>query len=203
MEAIQYSGWSDASYVHVLPPGSASANVSVTATVVQQLDGIAYNIEVTTTTSRRGLPERVPLATHEDVRIYTWNCRGIPRVTFRPNLFTLRTMTHSNVVVLTETCACERNARQLLCQAHGLNYFHTNTLGFAGRESILWDTSKVFLYGFHTDAYHVSFIVKELSIHQLLLALLTEWPLLICSHLCTGSCLTSQQEAHANQVLHD
>jgi len=121
METVQYGGWTDASYVHVLPPGSAGAKVNVTAMVVEQLDGVAYNVQLTTTTSTRGLPQGVPLATHEEVRICTWNCRGIPRATFRPNLYTLRTMTHSNVVVLTEIRASELNVRHLLCQAHGLN----------------------------------------------------------------------------------
>ena len=103
-----------------------------------------------TITSWRGLPERVPFATHEDVRIYTWNCIGIPRAIFRLNLFTLRTITNFNVIVLIKTSACQGNARQLLNQAHRMNYSYTNTLGFVGGVSVLGDTFNISLYGFHT-----------------------------------------------------
>ena len=35
MQTVQYGGWNDATYVHVLPPGSAAAKVSVTGRIVQ------------------------------------------------------------------------------------------------------------------------------------------------------------------------
>ena len=106
--------------------------MSISATIVEQLDGVTYNVNLKTTTSRRGLPERLAMATYEDVRITTWICRGIPQATFRPNLFTLISMTQSTVVVPTETRTSGRNAREILSEAHGLNYFYTPTLGFVG-----------------------------------------------------------------------
>ena len=69
-------------------------------------------------------------------------------------------MNDSVVVVLTETHSCVTNKRDILNQAHELNYYHTDTVGFIGAMAVVWDTSKVFLYGFCTDANHVSFLVK-------------------------------------------
>jgi len=43
-----------------------------------------------------------------------------------------------------------------------LNYCYTDTSGFIGGMAVLWDTSKVFLYGFRTDANHLAFRVKVL-----------------------------------------
>jgi len=100
-------------------------------------------------------------------------------------------MTNSNVIILTKKHACQRNALQVLRHAHGLNYLYTDPLGFMGGVSVLWDTSKVFLYGFHTDANHVSFLEKVMTMHRLLLALLNECPLLIPSwyHMWRGPSL--------------
>lgn len=106
------------------------------------------------------VPPEVPIASTQDVRICTWNCKGIPSASFRMNLYTLRTMAASAVIDLTETRASQRNAHQLFGQVHGLNYFYTKTLGFVGGVFLLWDMSKVFQYGFNTEPYHVSFIAK-------------------------------------------
>jgi len=165
--AIHYGGWTDDTYIHVVPPGCAGVKVNVMAGVVEELDGVTYDVQFTPITCVRGLPQGVRFATSDDVRIYTWNCRGIPRATFRPNLFTLTTMTNSSVVVLTETRACDRNAQQVLRHARGMNYLYTETLGFEGGVSILWYMSKVFLYGFHIDAKHVLFVVKVMTLRLL------------------------------------
>ncbi|KAJ8432346.1 hypothetical protein Cgig2_021116 [Carnegiea gigantea] len=101
LQAIEYSGWT--TYLHVLPVGRAAAKVDVTLRTVQWLDGVIYNIELQSTESRRGVPQGIPLATTTDVQICRWNYRAIPKATFRPNLFTMRTTTDSPVVILTKT----------------------------------------------------------------------------------------------------
>jgi len=72
--------------------------------------------------SRCGVPGGVPHVSRDDVCICTWNCRGLPRASFRANLFTLWTMTQSMVIVLADTRTCQSNAREVLDQAHGLSY---------------------------------------------------------------------------------
>ena len=161
-EALHYGGWTEKTYLHVIPAGDDSGTVSILSRTVQQLDGLTCAVYMGRSNCTQGLPAGVPRTAFEEVRIATWNCRGIPRATFRPNLYTLRSTTESAVVVLTETRACGTNAREILNQAHGLNYCYTDTSGFIGGMAVLWDTSKVFLYGFRTDANHVAFRVKVL-----------------------------------------
>jgi len=163
IEAVEYGGWTDRTYVHVIPPGDASARVSIHCTPLDSLDGVTYNVAMTSMTSMRGLPQGVPITTAEDVLITTWNCRGISRATFRPNLYTLSLMNDSAVVMLTDTRSCGTNGGDILNQAHGLNYGYTDTLGFIGGMAVLWDTSKVFLYGLRTHPTHVSFLMKVRS----------------------------------------
>ena len=158
---VEYGGWTNSTYLHVIPPGDASAKVSIRCTPLDSLDGVTYNVAMTSTTSMRRLPQGVPITVAEDVRITTWNCRGIPRATFRPNL--LRSMNDSAVVVLIDTRSCGTNGGDILNQAHGLNYGYTDTLGFVGGMAVLWDTSKVFLYGLRTHPTHVSFPMKVRS----------------------------------------
>jgi len=106
-------------------------------------------MQVKSTGSRRGVLDGVLQVSRDNVRMRTWNCKGLPRASFHPNLYTLWTMTNLAVMVLTETRTCQRNARELLNQAHGLNYLYKDSLGFVGRVFVLWDNNKVFLYGFH------------------------------------------------------
>ena len=105
MTIVQYGGWTDDTYLHVIPREREGAKVDITLRTLQQLDGVVYNMEARTTASRRGVPLGVPVARSQDVRICTWNCRGIPRASFRLNLYTLRIMAGSVVVVVTETYA--------------------------------------------------------------------------------------------------
>jgi len=58
---------------------------------------------------------------------------------------------------------CTSNARELLNQEHGLNYVYTDSLGFVEGVSVLWDNNKVFMYSFHSEPYHVNFIVKAIT----------------------------------------
>ena len=163
VEAYGYGGWTDSTYVHVIPPGDATAKVSIRCTPIDSLEGVTYNVAMTSITSMRGLPEGVPRTTRQDVRMTTWNCRGIPRATLRPNLYTLRSNNDVAVVVLTDTRSCGTNAREILNQAHGLNYRHTDTFGFVGGMAVLWDNLKVRLYSVMTHATHVSFRMKVRS----------------------------------------
>ena len=93
--AIQYSGRTDDTYLHVLPWGRLGAKVDITLRTLQELHGIIYHIKVQTTESKRGLPKGIPVASTKDVCICMWNCRGIPRASFWPDLYTLRRMTES------------------------------------------------------------------------------------------------------------
>ena len=81
-EAVEYGGWTGETYLHIIPPGDDSGTL-------QQLDDLTYNVHIATLKSTRGLPVGVPTTTYEEVRVATWNCSGIPRATFRPNLYTL------------------------------------------------------------------------------------------------------------------
>ncbi|KAJ8422409.1 hypothetical protein Cgig2_013229 [Carnegiea gigantea] len=75
LQAIQYGGWTDHTYRHVLPVGRAAAKVDVTLRTIQQLDRVLCNIELQTAECRRGVPQGFPLTTTTDVQICTWNCR--------------------------------------------------------------------------------------------------------------------------------
>jgi len=94
----------------------------------------------------------------------------------------VRTMTQSAVVVLTDTRTCQRNARELLDQAHRLNYLYTRSLGFVGGVSVLWYNNKVFLCGFHNEPYDINFIVKVTPCTYNLDHLIVS-----CPHQCDGN----------------
>ena len=59
----------------------------------------------TTSMSCEGMPVGVPRVTTEDVIVVVWNYRGIARASFRLNLFTICSVTNSQVIVLTDTRA--------------------------------------------------------------------------------------------------
>jgi len=67
----------------------------------------------------------MPCVTIEDVRVFIWNCRGIARASFRPNLFTIQKVTGADIVVLTDTRAAGKNAWSLLNNATTMEYFYT------------------------------------------------------------------------------
>jgi len=69
-------------------------------------------------------------------------------------------MTYAAIVLLTNTYAAARNARKLLSQAHGLNYFQTKPLGFVGGVALLWDSSKVYITCITKETIHVSFVIS-------------------------------------------
>ena len=137
--------------MHVVLSGRAGAKVNMHVRKLQELDGVVYQMQIQCTDSRRGVPSGVPEVSRNEVQICTWNCRGILRASFRPNLYTLQTMTESAVMVITEIRTCQTNARDLLNQAHGLNYLYTDSLGFVGGMFLLQDINKVFLCLLYTS----------------------------------------------------
>ncbi|KAJ8425343.1 hypothetical protein Cgig2_032272 [Carnegiea gigantea] len=64
-------------------------------------------------------------------------------------------------VVLTDTRVGSRNTRRLLDEAHNLNYNYREPLGFVGGVAILWDSSKVEVFGFTGHDMDMSYIVKD------------------------------------------
>ncbi|KAJ8430058.1 hypothetical protein Cgig2_011593 [Carnegiea gigantea] len=85
---IRYGGWMDNMYLFVLRSRHQVAAIDVDMTMLEELDSVLYDIHTRTTTNRSGMPQGVPESTTNDVHIYIWNCRGFPRASFRPNLFT-------------------------------------------------------------------------------------------------------------------
>jgi len=78
----------------------------------------------------------------------------------------------SYVVVLTDTCVGSRNTRRLLDKVHNLNYYYREPLGFVGGVAILWDNSKVKVYGFTGHDMDKSCIVKvRIPVNHLTLGL--------------------------------
>ncbi|KAJ8433150.1 hypothetical protein Cgig2_007114 [Carnegiea gigantea] len=157
---VRYGGWTDNAYMFVLPRGHAMAKFDINYTTLEELDGVLYDIHTVMSTSHEGLPEGVPRVTSEDVRVVVWNCRGTARAPFRPNLFTLMSMTSSLVVVLTDTHAAGRNARRLLNKANDTEYFYSEPLGFVGGVSVIWDSSKVAMARLTGENDFVSFCLK-------------------------------------------
>ncbi|KAJ8428679.1 hypothetical protein Cgig2_006353 [Carnegiea gigantea] len=98
---IRYGGWTDNTYLFILPSGRQAAAIDINMSTLEELDGVLYNIHTRITTKRNGMSRGVPESTTNDVHIYIWNCRGIPRASFKPNLFTMTSMIQANIIVLT------------------------------------------------------------------------------------------------------
>ncbi|KAJ8435884.1 hypothetical protein Cgig2_010917 [Carnegiea gigantea] len=161
MKTIHYGGWTDDTYLLALPPGREAAKLNIKLTTLNELNGIIYEVPNATTVNHRGFTSHAPPVTCQDVRIYVWNCRGLARASFRPNLFTMTSITGSYMVVLTDTCVGIRYARRLLDEAHDLNYYYREPLGFVGGVVILCDNSKVEVYGFTGPDMDMSCILKD------------------------------------------
>jgi len=67
---------------------------------------------------------------------------------------------NAQVIVLTDTRAARKNARSLLNEATGMEYFYTEPMGFVGGTSVIWDASKVSLAGLTGEDNYVSFCLK-------------------------------------------
>jgi len=157
---VRYGGWTDNTYLFVVPRGGAAGKFDINFRPLEELNGVLYNVHSTTTLCNEGFPECIPSVTTEDVRVFLWNCRGIARASFRPNLFTIREVTGADIVVLTETRTAGKNARSLLNTATTMEYFYTEPQGFVGGVSVIWDTSRVAVTGITGDDYYVSFQLK-------------------------------------------
>jgi len=86
---------------------------------------------------------------------------------FRPNLFTIWSITYFAIVILIDKWAAAHNTDTLLSQAHGMNYFYTEPLGLVGNVALLWGTSKVYMTNIRKDMTNVWFVVKVYLIHDL------------------------------------
>ncbi|KAJ8442479.1 hypothetical protein Cgig2_022362 [Carnegiea gigantea] len=73
---VHYGGWTDNTYLFVLHPGRDAAKFDINFTPLEALNGIMYDIHTMTMTSPDGMPQGVPIAITEDVRVFVWNCRG-------------------------------------------------------------------------------------------------------------------------------
>jgi len=129
---VRYGGWTDSTYLFVVPRGGALCKFDINFSPLEELNGVAYDVHSTTTLCNEGFPQGMPCVTTEDVRVFIWNCRGIARASFRPNLFTIREVTGADIVVLTETRAAGKNAKSLLNTATTMEYFYAEPQGFVG-----------------------------------------------------------------------
>ncbi|KAJ8421661.1 hypothetical protein Cgig2_014342 [Carnegiea gigantea] len=157
---IRYGGWTDDTYIFVAPPRRVAMKFEVTLTTLNKLNGVIDDVRSAQTLSWEGLTARVPQLTHDDVLIYVWNCRGLTRASFRPNLYTLRSMTGAIVTILTDIRLRGRNTRCLLNEAHGLDCAYSEPLGLIDGVVVLWDNSKVEVSTLTGHDMHLSFIVK-------------------------------------------
>ncbi|KAJ8425361.1 hypothetical protein Cgig2_032877 [Carnegiea gigantea] len=144
VNTIRYGGWTDDSTCWPSHPA----------------ENVVYEVSNATTANHSGFTSRVPPVTCQDVCIYVWNCRGLARASFRPNLFTMTSITGAYVVLLIDTRVGSRNAQRLRDEAHLLHYYYREPLGFVGGVIILWDNSKVELCGFTGHDMDMSCIVK-------------------------------------------
>ncbi|KAJ8430662.1 hypothetical protein Cgig2_033818 [Carnegiea gigantea] len=135
---VRFGGWTDTTYLFVLPQGPTTAKFGINYATLEELDGVIYDVHTVTTMSPFGLPPRVPRVTSEDVRVFVWNYRGTARASFRPNLFTIMSMIGCQVVVLTDTSVAGWNSRRLLNE----------------------DTSKVVVTGHTRENDFVAFYIK-------------------------------------------
>jgi len=129
---VRYGGWIHRTYLFVLPRGGATSKFDINFSTLEELNGVIYDVHSTTTLCNEGFLEGMPCVTTEDVRVFIWNCRGIARAPFRPNLLKIREVTGANIVVLTDTCAARKNARSLRNNATTMEYFYTESQGFVG-----------------------------------------------------------------------
>jgi len=157
---VRYGGLTDHTCLFVLSRDECAAQFDINFTTLEELDGVIYDIHTTSPFSSKGMAVWDPRVTADEVRVVLWNCRGIARASFRPNLFTICSLTNAQVIVLTDTRAAKKNARSLLNKATGMEYFYTEPMGFVGGTSVIWDTSKVFLAGLTGEDNYVSLRLK-------------------------------------------
>ena len=65
--AVEYGGWTDNTYVHVVPSGRAGAKVNMHVRTLQELNGVVYQMQIQCTDSRRGVLSGVPKVSHNEV----------------------------------------------------------------------------------------------------------------------------------------
>jgi len=89
----------------VLPRGWVAAMMDRKLTTLKELNGIMYDV-LSSMTSLSGEVTHVvvPVTAREDIHIHIWNCRGIRRASFLPNVYTMTLIIESTIVVLTSMC---------------------------------------------------------------------------------------------------
>ncbi|KAJ8424004.1 hypothetical protein Cgig2_032388 [Carnegiea gigantea] len=125
-------------YLFALPPDREVAKLNTRSTTLNELNSVVHEVSNATIVYHRGCTSSIPPMTCQEVRIYIWNYRGLARASFRPNLFTMMSITGAYVVVLTDTRVGSRNARRLLDEAHNLKYNYSSKVevsGFIGHDT--------------------------------------------------------------------
>ena len=145
--SYNYYGWNDDFYMHILLKGMDEGN------------DIAYTVNMVATNNRISFPPRVPEYATTDIRIAVWNCRGITRASFMPNLTGLLALTMTAVMVVIDIRVGDDNAREIFSRM-GMNHDFTSPFGFIGGVCIFWDSSKVFLVPHKFEEMHATFVVN-------------------------------------------
>ena len=159
MLSCNYYGWSDDTYMHILPKGHDGAQINIMSTLMEEGNVIAYTMNMVATNNRVGIPPRVPDYSSSDIRIAIWNCRGIARASFLPNLRGLLAVTRAAVIVVTNIRVGYDNAREILRRT-GIDHGFTTPIRFVGGVCIFWELSKVFLVPHKFEVKHATFVVK-------------------------------------------
>ena len=66
---VRYGGWTDNTYLFVLPRGGAAGKFDINFSTLEELNGVIYDLHGTMTLCNEGFPEGIPCVTTEDVRV--------------------------------------------------------------------------------------------------------------------------------------
>ena len=84
------------------------------STPMEDENAIAYTVNMVATNNRVGIPPCVPDYSSTNIHIAVWNCRGITRASFLPNLRGLLAVTRDAVMALTDIRIEYDNVREIL-----------------------------------------------------------------------------------------
>jgi len=135
------------------------AQIDIISAPMDEGNDIAYTVNMVATNSRIDFSPHVPEYATTDICVAMWNCSGIARAFFMPNLTGLLALTRAAVMVVTDIRIGDDNAREILGRT-GMNHGFTSPLGFVGGVCIFWDASKVFLVAHKIEDMYAMFVVK-------------------------------------------
>ncbi|KAJ8432867.1 LOW QUALITY PROTEIN: hypothetical protein Cgig2_033872 [Carnegiea gigantea] len=141
-------------YLLALPPGQEAAKLNIKLATLNELNGVVIECD------NCKPPGFHVMCTTSDMSGRTHLGMELQRAC---ESFVLTKPVHYDINyggICGNTRVGSRNARRLLDEAHHLNYYYRQPLGFVGGVTILWDNSKVEVCGFTSHDMDMSCIVK-------------------------------------------